>query len=67
MKKIAMCLVLGLCIVAAAQDKPKASGKDMAKPMEKKAGGEGGQMNMAMPNCGGMPRLAAIRAYGATP
>ncbi len=49
MKKIAMSLVLGLCMVAAAQDQPKASGKDMGKPMEKKTGGEGGQMNMAMP------------------
>ena len=28
MKKIAMCLVLALSMAAAAQDKPKSSGKD---------------------------------------
>jgi len=50
MKKIAMCLVLGLCAAAAAQDKPKSSGKDMAKPMEKKTGGEGGHMAMPKPS-----------------
>jgi hypothetical protein len=46
MKKIAMCLALGLCVAAAAQDKPKASGKDTGKPTEKKAEG---QMSMPMP------------------
>jgi hypothetical protein len=50
MKKIAICLVLGLCAVAAAQDKPKSSGEDVAKPMEKKTGGEGGQMAMPKPS-----------------
>jgi len=45
MKKIAMCLALGLCVATAAQDKPKGFGKDMDKPMEKKAEG---QMSMPM-------------------
>jgi len=40
-----MCLALGFCMVAAAQDKPKASGKDTGKPTEKKAEG---QMSMPM-------------------
>jgi hypothetical protein len=40
MKRIAMCLMLGLAIVAAAQDKPKASSKETGKLMEKKAGGQ---------------------------
>jgi Protein of unknown function (DUF1579) len=45
MKKIAMCLLLGLCMVAVAQDKSKASGKDTGNPTEKKAEG---QMSMPM-------------------
>jgi hypothetical protein len=49
MKRIAMCLMLGLAIVAAAQDKPKASGKETGKPMEKKAGGQMA-MSMAKPS-----------------
>jgi hypothetical protein len=52
MKKIAMCLVLGLAIAAAAQDKPKSSGAakpaEKAKPTEKKTGGEAGQAGMPM-------------------
>ena len=46
MKRMAMCLMLGLAIVAAAQDKPKSSGRAMSKPADKKA--EGGQMSMPM-------------------
>lgn len=46
MKRMAMCLMLGLAIVAAAQDKPKSSGGAMSKPADKKA--EGGQMSMPM-------------------
>jgi len=45
MKRMATCLMLGLCVVAAAQDKPKASGKDTGKPTEKKAEG---LMSMSM-------------------
>jgi len=46
MKKAVMGLALVMCVAAAAQDKSKSSGA--AKPMEKKAGGEGGQMTMPM-------------------
>ena len=45
MRKAVMCLALLMCVLAAAQDKPKSSGKEMGKPMEKKAGG---QMSMPM-------------------
>jgi len=44
MRKIALCLALGFAMVAVAQDKPKASGNDMGKPPDKKAGGQ-----MSMP------------------
>jgi hypothetical protein len=55
MKRMAMCLMLGLAIVAAAQDKPKASGKEMGKPMEKKAGGQ-----MAMPMAKPSPEMQKL-------
>jgi hypothetical protein len=44
MNKAVMCLVLLMCVAAAAQEKPKSSG--MAKPAEKKT--EGGQTSMPM-------------------
>lgn len=46
MKKMAMCLMLGLAIIATAQDKPKSSGGAMSKPAEKKT--DSGQMSMPM-------------------
>jgi len=45
MRKAVMFLALLMCVLAAAQDKPKSPGKEMGKPMEKKAGG---QMSMPM-------------------
>jgi hypothetical protein len=53
MRKIAVCLALGLAMMAAAQDKPKS--KEMAKPMAKKTGGE-----MAMPMVKPSPEMQRL-------
>ena len=48
MKKAVMCVPLMMCVLAAAQEKPKSSGA--AKPAEKKTSGGAGQMSMAKPS-----------------
>jgi uncharacterized protein DUF1579 len=55
MKKMAMCLMLGFAIIATAKDKPKSSGEDMGKPMEKKTGGK-----MSMPMMKPSPEMQEL-------